>query len=129
MLLHEVLGCLTRCAVFLAHLGQRLVQRINRKIDLGEELGNLRILLLERRGYANGQLEGSERVGWGLGLSASVRVFQASASKGGSSSWISLKRPSKGVGDQWSKQHRLAAADRRADLGVQRRPEPLRKFT
>ncbi|MNI79508.1 hypothetical protein D3C73_1359680 [compost metagenome] len=44
--------------------------------------------------------EGSERVGCGFGLSASVRVFQACASKGGSSSWINLKRPSSGVGDQ-----------------------------
>ncbi|MNG31769.1 hypothetical protein D3C84_1176340 [compost metagenome] len=46
------------------------------------------------------RLAGIERVPLGFGLLASARVFQASASNGGSSSFTSLKRPNSGVGDQ-----------------------------
>ena len=53
MILEECLGDLSRLAVLLAHFGQRLVQRLDRKVDLGKELGDLRMLLLERRGHSD----------------------------------------------------------------------------
>ncbi|MNE62942.1 hypothetical protein D3C80_1582600 [compost metagenome] len=45
-------------------------------------------------------LAGSDRLPCGLGLLASVRVFQACSLNGGSSRRTSAKRPISGVGDQ-----------------------------
>ena len=124
MRLHERFGRLAWRGVFFAHLGQRLVQRLDREIDLAEKLGNLRVLLLERGGDADRQLRrqragrlriGIVGVGEGLpGFGIERRFFQLDQLEAAEQR---RRRPV-------IEQDRFASTNRGTDLGIQRRPGP-----
>ncbi|MCY1450488.1 hypothetical protein D9M71_672980 [compost metagenome] len=98
---------------------QCLVERVDGQVDLGEALDQVRVLLLERGGNANGQLgrqrpaalwTGVAGVGQGLpGLGVERRFFKA----------YQRETAHQRGGRPVIEQHRFTAADRRSDLGVE----------